>query len=76
MFFQHYNPIRIHDYPNKGWVVEIQEKTWYGRKYWTHLISASGLPETPWYYSSYKMAESEAIRLFKYNLWFGSQHLN
>jgi len=46
---------RIKQYA-KGWVVEIQKTKWYGKKYWTHFISVSGIEGEPWYYSSFDYA--------------------
>jgi len=46
--------VRVKKYPN-GWVVEIEitKKTFFGtKKYWTHLISTSGMSDIPRYYSS------------------------
>lgn len=47
--------IRIKQYP-KGWVVERKFTTWYGRFYWKHIISVSGMPDEPWFFSTYEMA--------------------
>lgn len=49
------NIFRIKKY-NKGYVVEIQKKKWFGKKYWTHFISVSGIKSEPWYYSSFDFA--------------------
>jgi len=49
----------------KGWLVEVQKKTWYGRKYWTNYIHASGLPDTPWFHSEYKYAEMNLLNKIK-----------
>jgi hypothetical protein len=55
--------VRVKEYP-EGFAVEIQCKTWYGRKYWKHIISAAGLYDLPWHYKRKEMAISEAARLF------------
>lgn len=67
--------IRIHKYP-KGWVVEIQKSTWYGRKYWVHLISVAGINSEPWYFNSYDAAIDEATKYFKWDLMKGTQFLD
>ena len=46
---------RIKEY-NSGFVVEIQKRTWYGRKYWTHYISVRGINSMPWHHSTYDFA--------------------
>lgn len=40
----------------KGWVVEIQKTKWYGKKYWTHFISVSGIKSEPWHFSTFELA--------------------
>lgn len=55
---------RIKKYP-RGYVVEIQKTTWYGKKYWTHYISVSGIDSEPWYHSEYKYAEMNLINKIK-----------
>lgn len=67
--------IRIKQYP-KGYVVEIQKRTWYGRKFWTHLISVAGMNSKPWFFNSYESALDEAVLYFKYDLMWGSQIFN
>ena len=59
--------VRVKEYP-EGFAVEIQCKTWYGRKYWKHIISATGLYDIAWYYKSEEVALSEAVRLFEIEL--------
>ncbi len=47
---------------NKGFRVDILKSKWslFGiKKYWTHFISYSGIPDEPFYYSSFDMAMSE-----------------
>lgn len=75
MFLCNFHKVRIHKYP-KGWVVEIQKTTWFGRKYWVHLISVSGIESEPWYFSNYDFAQQEALNYFKYELIHGTQYLN
>lgn len=48
---------RIRKYP-KGYVSEVQKRTWYGRKHWTHFVSVSGMPDKPWYHADYDCAWS------------------
>jgi len=40
----------------QGWVVEIQKRKWYGKKYWTHIVSVSGIESMPWYHSTFDYA--------------------
>jgi len=51
---------RIKEYKN-GFVVEVQKIRWYGKKYWVHLISATGISSMPWYHRSYKSAEANLL---------------
>lgn len=64
MFLKELPNIRIEKYP-KGFVVEIQKRDWFGRKYWTHLISADGLESTPWHYDSFDRALTDATGYLK-----------
>ncbi|NRA52151.1 MAG: hypothetical protein HRU12_23730 [Phaeodactylibacter sp.] len=41
---------------DRGFVVEVQKRTWYGRKYWTHFVSVAGIESRPWFFSSYDLA--------------------
>lgn len=52
--------LRIKEYP-KGWVVEIQKRKWYGKKYWTHLVSVAGIVDEPWYHSDFDSAMESLI---------------
>ena len=63
--------VRVKQYP-EGWAVEIQKTKWYGKKYWTHLISVSGIPDKPWYYSSYVVALEQAVKYFEWDLIIGT----
>ena len=49
------NMFRIKKYP-KGYVVEIEKRKWYGKKYWTHFVSVAGIDNEPWYFSSFDFA--------------------
>ena len=51
----------------KGFVVEVQKKTWFGITYWTHLISVAGIKSEPWFHSSYEHAESNLLDEIKNN---------
>jgi hypothetical protein len=75
MWLTNLQNIRMHKYP-KGWVVEIQKTTWYGRRYWTHLVSVAGIESEPWYFSSYDFALTEATKYFRWDLMKGTQFLN
>ena len=67
MMFGRKLQLRVKEYEN-GWVVEIRKRKWYGRYYWVHLISASGLPDTPWEYSSSEVAVDDAARMIRVHL--------
>jgi hypothetical protein len=49
------NIFRIKKY-SKGWVVEIQKRKWYGKRYWTHFVSVAGIESKPWHYSTFDYA--------------------
>ena len=53
---------------SKGFVIEIQERTWYGSDYWTHLISYAGMEEKPFYYKTYEGAEEDLMKEVKWSL--------
>lgn len=59
--------VRVKRYP-KGWAVEIQKTKWYGKKYWVHIISVSGITDEPWYYQSMEMAIEQAAKYLKWDL--------
>lgn len=59
--------IRINRY-QAGYVVEIEKRKWYGRRYWTHIISVSGIPDRPWIYQSYDVARDELLKYLKWQL--------
>lgn len=58
---------RIKEY-DKGFVVEIQKHKWYGKKYWVHFISVSGISSEPWYFSTYDYALDNLLTEIKWNL--------
>ena len=62
----------VHQYA-KGWVVEIQVNTWYGRKYWIHIESVSGMENEPWYYLTKEQAIEQAVKHFKWDLLIGTR---
>lgn len=59
---------RIRKHP-RGYVVEIKKRTWYGRVYWTHFISVAGIPDEPWYYSTFDYAVSGLQDEVKFQAW-------
>lgn len=71
MHLTNFPNVRIYKYP-QGFAVEMQFKTWYGKKYWKHIISVSGMPDEPWYYNSFDMALSEAKKFFGWDLIIGT----
>lgn len=67
--------VRVKKYP-KGYAVEIQKSKWtlFGlKKYWTHLISVSGISDKAWYYSSEEIAIKQAIKYFEWDLLIGTR---
>lgn len=63
--------IRVKQY-YKGWVVEVQKEKrflfFFKKKYWTHIISVSGIYYFPWYYCSKEMAIEDATKQLKWEL--------
>lgn len=72
MWLENFPKIRIEKY-SKGYVAEIQKRKWYGKKYWTHIISISGFESEPWHYPTIEIAMSEAIKYFKWDLRIGTR---
>jgi len=62
--------VRVKKYP-RGWVVEREFKTWYGKKYWKHIESVSGIDTQPWYYKTMDIAVEEAKKHFAWDLYHG-----
>lgn len=75
MHLVNFPKVRVKKYPG-GYVVEMQHKTWYGRKCWKHIVSVYGMPNKPWYYSSYDIAVSDAAKLFEFDLHHGTARNN
>jgi hypothetical protein len=67
--------VRIKRY-DLGYVVEVKKRTWYGLRYWKHIISAAGIESEPWYYKDYDIALQEAVQLFKWDLIYYSVDKN
>ena len=57
--------LRIKEYPD-GWLVEIEKKTWYGRRYWTYLISARGLDSYPCFFKTYDAAMDNLLKKIRF----------
>lgn len=51
---------RIKQY-DKGYLVEIKKRNWFGKTYWTHWVSVSGLVDEPWYHTSFDHAMESLI---------------
>jgi len=51
----------------KGYVVETLEKTFWKNK-WVHVISYSGLPDSPFYFRTYEIALEELIKYLRWDL--------
>ena len=62
MSIVNFHELRIKKYPI-GYVVEIKKKKWWGKEYWSHIISVAGMEDEPWVFSNYENAYLEAIRL-------------
>ena len=67
MHLINFPPVRVQKYP-QGYSVEIEKKTWYGKKYWVHIISYYGRPDKPYYYLDFDMAVKEAKRMFSWDI--------
>lgn len=70
MHLSNFPKIRLKEYP-RGWIVEIQKRTWFGKRYWTHIISVAGIEKEPWYYSTMDIAVEEAKKNFGWDLYLG-----
>lgn len=46
---------------DEGFMVQVLKCKWFGRDYYTHYISYTGLPKEPYYFSSYDKAEEELL---------------
>lgn len=67
MWLVNFPKVRVKKYV-KGFAVEIQKSTWYGRKYWVHIESVSGIESEPWYYKSDRSAIENTTMHFKLEL--------
>ncbi len=56
----------------KGFVAEIQLKKWWGKTYWKHMVSVSGMPDSPWFYPTEELAIDQACKNFKWDIIFYS----
>jgi len=56
----------------KGWLVEIQlskrHLLFFRKKYWAHIVFATGISTIPWYYDTKERAVEETLKLIKFNL--------
>lgn len=75
MHLVNFPKVRVKKYPG-GYVVEMQHRNWYGRKYWKHIVSVAGMQNEPWYYRDYESAVSEAVKYFKWDLHHGTARSN
>jgi len=73
MHLTNFSKVRIKKHHETGFSVQMQFKTWYGKKYWKHIISVSGMPDEPWYFNSYEMALNEAKKYFGWDLILGTE---
>lgn len=55
---------RIKQY-KQGWVVEIQKRRWYGKKYWSVYIKVSGSKTVPWFFSNEKYAMRQLLDVIR-----------
>lgn len=51
----------------KGYVVEIRKRKWWGKSYWTYFISVFGIENQPWFHSSYDFAMMSLIDKIKWD---------
>jgi hypothetical protein len=58
---------RIKKYDYKGWLVEKQEKTWYGKKYWKTVFNKL-TDASPLYFYDYEAAHNTIIARVKYEI--------
>lgn len=56
---------------NKGFVVQVQKRTWLRKKY-KHFIGIAGIPSMPWYFRSYENAEKELLDNIKTGTYLNS----
>ncbi len=75
MWLVKFPKIRMHE-TSKGWVLQIQKRKWYGKKYWTHLISVYGITDEPFYFKTYESCLDNAVRYFQWDLMIGTRDLN
>lgn len=73
MHLVNFNKVRVKKYPS-GYVVEMELKKWYGKTYWRHIISVSGMKDEPWYFKSKESAIESALVKFKFDLIYYSKH--
>lgn len=73
MHLDNFPIVRIKYYKNKGYSVEMQKTKWYGKKYWTHIIAYSGMPDKPYYYENYDSALENVTLYFKWDLIINSK---
>lgn len=69
MYLENLN-IRVKKYP-KGYAIEVEKeyKSFFRtKKYWVHIISASGMRDVPWYYKSKEIAIEETLKYVKWTL--------
>ena len=52
---------------DKGYVTQVQKSKWYGKKYWTHFCSVSGMSHEPWYYSTFDYALDGLIKKVRWD---------
>ena len=64
---------RIKKY-DKGFVVEVQMRKWYGKKYWTHFISTAGMSSEPWCPPTYELARQSLIQEIKWQTDWNSRY--
>jgi len=74
MHLVNFPKIRIRQCP-EGYIVEIEKRTWYGRKYWTHIESVSGMSSVPWYYQSFDAAVYQTENHFRWDLLLNSKNI-
>jgi hypothetical protein len=71
MHLVNFPKVKVKKYP-QGYAVEIQLKKWWGKKYWRHIVSVSGMSDVPWYYQNEDVAVEEVSKHFKWDILFYS----
>jgi hypothetical protein len=67
MHLVNFPKVRIKKY-DQGYSPEIQKTTWYGKTYWVHIISVSGIDNLPWYYKNKEDAINAVLKYIDWDI--------